>query len=121
MPNANSSYDMLVKLVKARMSVRKFRPDPIPEDTINKILEVARWAMSGANSQPWEFVVVTDPEIKKQLRDAYSEYNTDFIFWTEQEREYNLRHPSYQVKSDRHQSLRCNKTTANWHQVPSVI
>jgi len=42
MPNANSAYDMLLKLVKTRMSVRKFRPDPIPEDTINKILEVAR-------------------------------------------------------------------------------
>src|SRR4026208_957014 len=89
------TYDMLLKLVKTRMSVRKFRPDPIPGDTINKILEVARWAMSGANSQPWEFIVVTEPEIKKQLRDAYSEYNTDYIFWMEQQREYNLRHPSY--------------------------
>ena len=121
MPNANSTYDMLLKLVKTRMSVRKFRPDPIPEDTINKILEVARWAMSGANSQPWEFVVVTDPEIKKQLRDAYSEYNTDFIFWMEQQREYNLRHPSYQVKNDPHESLRFNKAKANWHQAPAVI
>ena len=79
----NQTYDMLLNLVKTRMSVRKFRPDPIPEDTVSKILEVARWAMSGANSQPWEFIVVTDPEIKKQLRDAYSEYNTDFIFWME--------------------------------------
>jgi 5,6-dimethylbenzimidazole synthase len=116
-----SSYDMLLKLVKTRQSVRKFRPDPIPEDTINKILEVARWAMSGANSQPWEFVVVTDAEIKKQLRDAYSEYNTDFIFWMEQQREYNLRHPSYQVKNDPHESLRFNKAKANWHQAPAVI
>src|SRR5687768_12375284 len=86
---SNPTYDMLLNLVKTRMSVRKFRPDPIPEDTIDKILEVARWAMSGANSQPWEFVVVTDPEIKKQLRDAYSEHNTDYIFWMEQQREYN--------------------------------
>ena len=103
------------------MSVRKFRPDPIPEDTINKIFEVARWAMSGANSQPWEFVVVTDPKIKKELRDAYSEYNTDFIFWMEQQREYSLRHPSYQVKNDPHESLRFNKAKANWHQAPAVI
>ena len=114
MTRDSETYDMLLKLVKTRMSVRKFRPDPIPEDTINKILEVARWAMSGANSQPWEFVVVTDPEIKKQLRDAYSEYNTDFIFWMEQQREYNLRHPSYQVKNDPHESLRFNKAKANW-------
>ena len=121
MPNANSTYDMLLKLVKTRMSVRKFKPDPIPEDTIDKILEVARWAMSGANSQPWEFIVVTDPKIKKELRDAYSEYNTDLIFWMEQQREYNLRHPSYQVKNDPHESLRFNKAKANWHQAPAVI
>ena len=117
----SDTYDMLLKLVKTRMSVRKFRSDPIPEGTINKILEVARWAMSGANSQPWEFIVVTDPATKKQLRDAYSEYNTDFIFWMEQQREYNLRHPSYQVKNDPHESLKFNKAKANWHQAPAVI
>ena len=93
-------------LVKTRMSVRKFRPDPIPEDTINKILEVA-WAMSGANSQPWEFVVVTDPD-QKTTCDAYSEHNTDLIFWMEQQREYSLRHPSYQVKTIR--TNRCAST-----------
>src|ERR1044072_2780995 len=98
-----STYDMLLKLVKTRQSVRKFRPDPIPEATINKILEGARWAMAGANSQPWEFVVVTDTEFKKQLRNAYSEYNTDFILWMEQQREYNLHNPSYQVKNDPHE------------------
>ena len=42
MPANHETYDALPKLVKTRMSVRKFRPDPIPEDTINKILEVAR-------------------------------------------------------------------------------
>ena len=47
MPNTNKTYDMLLKLVKTRHSVRKFKPDPIPDDTIEKILEVARWAMSG--------------------------------------------------------------------------
>jgi 5,6-dimethylbenzimidazole synthase len=83
MTRINQTYDMLLELVKTRMSVRKFRSDPIPEDTINKILEVARWAMSGANSQPWEFIVVTDPDTKKQLRDAYSEYNTTlFSGWS---------------------------------------
>jgi len=119
--SAASTYDMLLRLVKTRMSVRKFRPDPVPERALEKILEVARWAMSGANSQPWEFIVVTDPAIKKQLRDAYSEYNTDFIFWMEQQREHNLRHPSYQVKDDAHESLRFNKAKANWHHAPALI
>ena len=121
MSNTSETYDMLLSLVKTRHSVRKFKADPIPDDTIDKILEVACWAMSGANSQPWEFIVVTDPKTKKELRDAYSEYNTDFIFWMEQQREYNLRHPSYQVKNDPHESLRFNKAKANWHQAPAVI
>ena len=121
MAGLSETYEMLLKLVKTRTSVRKFRSDPIPEETIDKILEVARWAMSGANSQPWEFVVVTEPDIKKQLRDAYSEYNTDFIFWMEQQREYKLRHPSYQVKGDPQESLRFNKAKANWHQAPALI
>jgi len=121
MSGNDPTYDVLLKLVKTRTSVRKFRPDPIPQGSIDKILEVARWAMSGANSQPWEFIVVTDPEIKKQLRDAYSEHNTDFIFWMEQQREHGLRHPSYQVKSDAHESLRFNKAKANWHQAPALI
>jgi 5,6-dimethylbenzimidazole synthase len=121
MSDNNPTYDMLLKLVKTRTSVRKFRSAPIPDDTIDKILEVARWAMSGANSQPWEFIVVKDDDTKLRLRDAYSEYNTDFIFWMEQQREYKLRHPSYQVKGDPQESLRFNKTKANWHQAPAVI
>ncbi len=121
MAETTKEYDMLLSLVKTRMSVRKFSSKPIPDDYLDKILEVARWAMSGANSQPWEFIVVKDPEIKRQLRDAYSEYNTDYIFWMEQQREYKLRHPSYQVKGDPRESLEFNKAKANWHLAPAVI
>ena len=45
-------YDSLLQLVQKRRSVRKFKPDPIPADYIDKIIEVARWAPSAANSQP---------------------------------------------------------------------
>ena len=55
------------------------------------------------------------------MRDAYSEYNTDIIFWMEQQREYGLRHPSYQVKNDPDESLKFNKAKANWHEAPAVI
>src|SRR5437879_13549485 len=105
MSRNDETYDMLLKLVKTRHSVRKFKPDPIPDDTIEKVLEVARWAMSGANSQHWKFIIVTDPKIKKELRDAYSEYNKILNFWMEQQRKYNQRHPSYQVKIDPHAFL----------------
>jgi len=60
-------YDSLIEILTKRVSVRRLKPDPIPEGVIEKILDAARWAMSGANAQPWEFIVVTDPEIKKRL------------------------------------------------------
>ncbi len=54
--------DGFLDLVKKRRSMRRFRTDPIPDGAVEKILEAARWAMSGANGQPWEFVVVRDRE-----------------------------------------------------------
>ncbi|MBO0887760.1 nitroreductase family protein [Candidatus Bathyarchaeota archaeon] len=48
-------------------SVRRFKPDPVPDDVIRKILEAATRAASGSNSQPWEFVVVRDRKVKARL------------------------------------------------------
>ncbi len=42
-------------------SIRSFRPDPVPDEFLTEILEVARWTGSGSNSQPWTFVVVREP------------------------------------------------------------
>ena len=53
-----SDYDVLYRIMTTRMSVRRIKPDPIPEEYIEKILEAGRWAMSGANGQPWEFLVI---------------------------------------------------------------
>jgi len=44
--------DEFLELVKKRRSIRRFKPDPIPEECVMKILEAGRWAMSGANAQP---------------------------------------------------------------------
>ena len=44
-------YETLYKVMTRRLSARRLKPDPIPDDYINKILEAGRWAMSGANSQ----------------------------------------------------------------------
>ncbi|HUO84679.1 MAG TPA: nitroreductase family protein, partial [Thermoanaerobaculia bacterium] len=53
-----------------RRTVRDFSPDPIPGDVVRLCLETANSAPSGANMQPWTFVVVRDPEIKRQIRIA---------------------------------------------------
>ena len=60
MAGNNETCDMLLRIVKTRTSVRKFRRDPLPEETIDKILEVACWAMSGAKSHQAPAVTVED-------------------------------------------------------------
>lgn len=62
-------------LARKRRSTRIFEPAPVPDEYIDKILEAARWAMSGANAQPWEFIVIKDQETKKKLAEAYLWYD----------------------------------------------
>ncbi|PKN99356.1 MAG: nitroreductase family protein [Chloroflexi bacterium HGW-Chloroflexi-4] len=54
--------------MKNRRSVRDFSNRPIPEEVIMNAISAAGTAPSGANMQPWHFVVITDPEIKKEIR-----------------------------------------------------
>ncbi len=51
----------LLRTLRRVRAVRTFRPDPIPDGLLTKILEVARWTGSASNRQPWTFVVVRDP------------------------------------------------------------
>jgi len=67
------NIDQFLELTKQRRSIRRFKPDPVPDEYIEKILEAGRWAMSGANGQPWEFIVVRDKETKSRLFEAGSE------------------------------------------------
>ena len=66
------NYDSLLELVKKRRSIRRFKPDPIPDENIEKIIEVARWAPSGFNMQPWEFVVVKKAELRSKITELNS-------------------------------------------------
>jgi iodotyrosine deiodinase len=56
--------------IRLRRTVREFSPDPVPDDVISMCVEAAASAPSGANLQPWKFVVVRDAEIKKRIREA---------------------------------------------------
>ncbi len=58
------------EVIKKRKSVRKYKPDPIPEEILNRILDAGRIAPSAKNLQPWHFIVVKDPSIKKELAAA---------------------------------------------------
>jgi len=54
----------------ARRTVRHFSPEPVPDSLIDRAIAVAGTAPSGANMQPWRFVVVRDPEVKRRIREA---------------------------------------------------
>jgi nitroreductase len=56
--------------IRIRRSIRKYRPEPIPNEKLETILEAARLAPSAANRQPWRFVVVEDGERRKALARA---------------------------------------------------
>ncbi len=60
-------YDSFLELVKKRRSVRRFKNEPIPRVTIERILEASRYAPSAGNTQPWEFIIVEDPTTKKSI------------------------------------------------------
>jgi 5,6-dimethylbenzimidazole synthase len=86
-------YENLFSIVKERRSCRRFKTDSIPDDYVKKIIDMARWAPSGANSQPWEFIVVK----KKDLRQKISQFVKDFIsiyYKLEHTRKPALRFPS---------------------------
>jgi nitroreductase len=55
------------KAVESRLSIRSYKPDPVPDDVLNRILEAARLAPSAKNLQPWKFIVVRDPAVRAAL------------------------------------------------------
>lgn len=66
-------YDNLLDLVKKRRSIRRFKPDPISDKDIEKIIDLACWAPSGFNMQPWEFHVIKKPELKGKIVDIIND------------------------------------------------
>ncbi|MEW6444221.1 MAG: nitroreductase family protein [bacterium] len=57
----------MLEEIKTRRSIRRFREDSVDDHTIRTIVEMGTWAPSGLNNQPWRFVVVRSPEVRKRL------------------------------------------------------
>jgi len=67
-----SRYETFVDIARNRWTSRQFAPEQvIPREHFEMILEAARHAPSGANAQPWHFVVVTKPELKRAIADYF--------------------------------------------------
>lgn len=61
----------LYEAMSTLRAVRRLRPDPIPDDVLERVLQAACWAPTGGNVQPWRVVVVRSPERKAKLQAIY--------------------------------------------------
>ena len=85
------------EVATGRRSVRNFKPDPLPEGALEKILDTARFAMSGANGQPWEFVVIRDQATKDKIADINIEYSRRRLCAIEETRQVQYRHNMFKT------------------------
>jgi nitroreductase len=69
--------DFLATLM-ARRSVRSFSPDPVPRQALELAIAAAHSAPSGANRQPWHFVAISDPAVKREIRSAAEKVEREF-------------------------------------------
>lgn len=65
-------------LADSRRTVRMFSPDPVPQEVIEDAIRIAGTAPSGAHKQPWHFVAISDPELKRQVREQTEIEERDF-------------------------------------------
>ncbi len=72
------SPESLLALLRERRSIRRYRPDPVPDEMVAQVLEAGRWAPSAGNRQPWAFIVVRDETIRRQVAQHAAYY---FIRW----------------------------------------
>jgi nitroreductase len=67
----------LFEIMHSTRSMRRLRPDPVPDALIRRVLEAGTWAANGGNAQSWRFLVIRDPAVKRAVgvyyRRAWSE------------------------------------------------
>jgi nitroreductase len=66
-------YDVVHK----RRSIRRFREEPVPSESLLRILDAGRWAPSGGNLQPWRFVVVTNTDLKSKIAEICTKSSSE--------------------------------------------
>lgn len=79
-------YDELARLVKERRSVRRYADREVPDELIQRALDLAVWAPNGGNRQPWAFYVVKRRQLIEQMADAVREKTKLMSSWPEAQR-----------------------------------
>ena len=57
----------IFEIIKTRRSIRKFTDEPVPDETIDKVIDAGIWAPSGLNNQPWKFGVIRESGLKGEI------------------------------------------------------
>jgi len=65
----------VIEAIRTRRSIRHYKPDAIPEEKLNAVLEAARWAPSWENTQCWRFIVIQDREMKARAAETLVSWN----------------------------------------------
>src|SRR5579872_7456282 len=69
--NQEQAMPDIFEVMSTMRSMRRLKPDPVPDELINKILQAGQWAPNGGNTQRWRFMVVKDPEVKRKVQVYY--------------------------------------------------
>ncbi len=77
-PELDVSFEQCAQLVKTRRSIRAYRDEPVPRETINQLIDTARYAPTGANQQNVKWLVIDDKEKMNRIR----EIGADFVLET---------------------------------------
>jgi coenzyme F420-0:L-glutamate ligase / coenzyme F420-1:gamma-L-glutamate ligase len=71
--NLPEAYQNLLSLMRERRSIRRFREEPLPAGTLERLLEAARWAPSASNRQPFRFLAIEAAEVRTGMADLVRE------------------------------------------------
>jgi nitroreductase len=97
-------HEELLELVKGRRTIRAIKPDPVPDEMVDKLLEIARWAPTGFNLQPVEFLVVKDLGLRTAIKKIVDDWVESDFYALEATRE-EWQGPPWTVKT--HGRLDC--------------
>jgi 5,6-dimethylbenzimidazole synthase len=67
--------EAIYRLIRSRRDIRQFAPDPIPPETLLRVLDAAHHAPSVGFMQPWNFILITSPQLRGQIKTLFEEIN----------------------------------------------
>jgi nitroreductase len=107
----------LFDAMRTTRAMRRLKTDPVPDELIREIIEAGTWAPSGGDAQHWRFIVVKDPQIKKQLQLRYQRAFEDL-----KQRFHAAPPPPGKTEAQKQRMLAArDHLTEHFHEVPVLI